>query len=170
MGIVALSCLIGFTNAQYVTQQKYFLHPRLVICFFSNLTHKTKTRTANRWETTNINPPGPTKLSSPLTVGVRLCCAFHQPHHFSNVGPKPFCWAKLACFDFSSSNFLLFGHILSTSWAALRGSILGGNIVELRAKPLLVISARRPFYVFLILLCVGFFDAVPWSPAPIPSL
>jgi hypothetical protein len=64
----------------------------------------------------------------------------------------------------------LFGHILSTSWAALRGSILGGNIVELRAKPLLVISARRPFYVFLILLCVGFFDAVPWSPAPIPSL
>jgi hypothetical protein len=64
----------------------------------------------------------------------------------------------------------LFGHILSTSWAALRGSILGGNIVELRAKPLLVISARRPFYVFLILLCVGFFDAVAWSPAPIPSL
>jgi hypothetical protein len=43
----------------------------------------------------------------------------------------------------------LFGHILSTSWAALKGSILGGNIVELRAKPLLVISARRPFYVFL---------------------
>ncbi len=47
-----------------------------------------------------------------------------------------------------------------TSLNALRVSILGGNIVELRAKPLLVISARRPFYVFLILLCVGFFDAV----------
>jgi hypothetical protein len=33
--------------------------------------------------------------------------------------------------------------------------------VDLRAKPLLVISARRPFYVFLILLCLGFFDASP---------
>jgi hypothetical protein len=100
--------------------KKNFLHPRLVISFFSNLTHKTKTGTANRWETTNNNPPGPTKLSSQSSVGVRLCCAFYQPHHFSKVGPKPFCWAKLACFDFSSSNFHLFGHILSTSWAALR--------------------------------------------------
>jgi hypothetical protein len=67
---------------------KIFLASKI---FFSNLTHKTKTGTANRWETTNNNPPGPTKLTSQSTVGVRLCCAFYQPHHFSNVGPMPFC-------------------------------------------------------------------------------
>jgi hypothetical protein len=33
--------------------------------------------------------------------------------------PKPFCWAKPACFDFSSSNFNFHGHILSTAEAAL---------------------------------------------------
>jgi hypothetical protein len=29
----------------------------------------------------------------------------------SNVGPKPFCWAKPTCFDFSSSNFDLHLHL-----------------------------------------------------------
>ncbi len=36
--------------------------------------------------------------------------------------PKPFCWAKPACFDFSSSNFNFHGHILSTAEAALTSS------------------------------------------------
>jgi hypothetical protein len=40
------------TGTQYVTLQKYFSHPSLVIYFFSNPTHKTKTGTSNRWETT----------------------------------------------------------------------------------------------------------------------
>jgi hypothetical protein len=36
-----------------------------------------------------------------------------------NCRTKPFCRAKLACFDFSSSNFLLQGYIVSTGGAAL---------------------------------------------------
>jgi hypothetical protein len=54
-----------------MTLQKYFSHPSLV--FFPPTlvpTHKTKTGTSNRWETTISNPPGPIKLSSRLTVGV----------------------------------------------------------------------------------------------------
>jgi hypothetical protein len=62
-----------------VTLQKYFSHPNLVIHFFPNPTHKTKTVTANTWETADSNPLGPIKLSSQSTAGVRLCCAFHQP-------------------------------------------------------------------------------------------
>jgi hypothetical protein len=45
------------TGAQYVTMQKYFSDPSLVIYFFSNPTHKTKIGTANRWETTSSKPP-----------------------------------------------------------------------------------------------------------------
>lgn len=37
-----------------------------------------------------------------------------------NARPKPFCWAKPSCFDFSSLNFLLQGHRLSTGGVALR--------------------------------------------------
>jgi hypothetical protein len=42
-----------------MTLQKYFSHPSLVIYFFSNPIDKTRTGTANRWETTNIKPLGP---------------------------------------------------------------------------------------------------------------
>jgi hypothetical protein len=38
------------TSVQYVTLQRYFSHPSLVIYFFGNLAHKTETWTANRWE------------------------------------------------------------------------------------------------------------------------
>jgi hypothetical protein len=58
---------------------KIFLTSKFSYLPFSNPTHKTKTWTANRWETTNSNPHGPIKLSSQLTKGVRLCCAFYQP-------------------------------------------------------------------------------------------
>jgi hypothetical protein len=75
---------------------------------FSNPAHKTKTGTANRWETTNSNPPKPIKLSSQSRAGVRPCCAIYQPL-FQNAGPKPFCWCQAACFDFCSANFLLQG-------------------------------------------------------------
>jgi hypothetical protein len=36
-----------------------------------------------------------------------------------NAGSKSLCWAKLACFDFFSSNFNLSGQILSTGGVAL---------------------------------------------------
>jgi hypothetical protein len=37
-----------------------------------------------------------------------------------NAGPKPFCWAKLVCFEFFSSNFTFQGHILSTNGVSLK--------------------------------------------------
>ncbi len=76
---------------------------------------------ANRWETTNSNSSGPNNQTAfQSTAGVRLCYAFsHLCKLCKNVGPKPFCWAKLACFDlFFSSNFNLQAHILSTALSA----------------------------------------------------
>jgi hypothetical protein len=61
------------------------------LLLFPHPTHKTKTGTTNKWETTNSNPPGPIKLSSQSTAGVRLCCVYHQPEHpMQNIAPKPF--------------------------------------------------------------------------------
>jgi hypothetical protein len=37
------------------------------------------------------------------------------------AGLKPFFWTKPSCFDFSSSNFNLQGHIMCTGGVALRG-------------------------------------------------
>ncbi len=62
----SISCGAQFVKLENISQ------PRLL---FFNSTHKTKTGTANRWETTNSDPPRPIKLSSQSTVGVRLCCA-----------------------------------------------------------------------------------------------
>jgi hypothetical protein len=45
-------------GAQYVTLQKHFSHPSFVKYFFFQPTHKTKTVTANRWETTNSKAIG----------------------------------------------------------------------------------------------------------------
>lgn len=54
-------------------------------------------------------------------VGVKLCCAFYQPLQLcKDVEPKPFSWTKLECFDFTSSNFNLQGHILCTSGVSLK--------------------------------------------------
>jgi len=57
---------------------------------FHNPTHKTKTGTANRWETTNSKPLGPmanqkqwaviiSYLSYSSLAGAQLCCALYQP-------------------------------------------------------------------------------------------
>jgi hypothetical protein len=45
-------------SAQYVTLQKYFSRPFLFL-LFCKPTHKTETRTANGWETTNSKSPKP---------------------------------------------------------------------------------------------------------------
>jgi hypothetical protein len=45
------------------------------------------------------------------------------------AGPKPFCWAKPACFDFSSCNFNVQGHVLSAA-----GDALTTTIIELKFK------------------------------------
>jgi hypothetical protein len=120
-------------HAQYVTLQKSFLHPHSVISFFATPRIKLKTGTANRWGTTINKPPGPiimmsqsaiTELESdhihytlfcmcivPLTSYGKLC---------NYAESKTFSWAKLAYCDFSSSNFTVHDHILSTAGHALR--------------------------------------------------
>jgi hypothetical protein len=53
-----------------MTLQNYFSHPSFSYLLHSDRTHTTETETANRWETTNSNPPGPMKLSTQSTAGV----------------------------------------------------------------------------------------------------
>ncbi len=88
---------------------------------FHNLTHKTKTGTANSWETTNSKPPGPIivigqseTMSSYHIISIILfssrCTALLCPlpastHYAKNARSKPFSWAKPTYFDSSSSNF-----------------------------------------------------------------
>ncbi len=107
------------TGGQYAILEKYFSHPRLVIYLFSNTSHKTKIGIVNRWETTNSNPPGPIKLSSQSTEGSAVPFTSLSSILWKNVGPKPFCWAELPCFEFSSFNFLLLGQIPITGRVAL---------------------------------------------------
>jgi len=66
-------------GAQYVTLQKYFSHPSLVISFFPTPPHKTKTGTANTWETTSTNPRRPIKLSNQSTAGQQQVLGFAVP-------------------------------------------------------------------------------------------
>jgi hypothetical protein len=87
-----------------MTLQKYFLHSSSVVFFFFIPTHKIKTGTGNRWETTNSKPPGPvTMIGQSETQGaavrayllhsslasVRLWCVFYQPQQTVHK-----CWAK----------------------------------------------------------------------------
>jgi hypothetical protein len=81
---------------------------------FFNLTLKTKTGTANVWRVLIA-----IHLDQSTTC-VLLCCAFSCLSKLcKNARPKPLCWAKLACLDFSSFNFHLQSHILSTTEVAL---------------------------------------------------
>ncbi len=58
--------------------KKYFSHHKFSYLLFSNPTHKTKT--ANRWETSNSKPPRPIKLCSQQPpAGVKVCYAFSKP-------------------------------------------------------------------------------------------
>jgi hypothetical protein len=54
-------------SSMYVTPQKYFSHPSVVVYIFATPTNKTETGTANRWGTSNSKPPG------------QSCCAMYQP-------------------------------------------------------------------------------------------
>jgi hypothetical protein len=84
--------------------KKKFSHPSLVTYFY-----------------TKPLPPFPLKLKLGLEIGERLLIATHldQPCKSAGANLKALCWAKLAYFDFSSSNFNLQGEILSTSGVAL---------------------------------------------------
>ncbi len=75
--------------------------------------HKTGTETANRWGTTNSKPIRNMEQQSDhiydvhsSLAGAQLCCIFTSLSKLcKNAEPKPFSWAKQACFDFSSSHF-----------------------------------------------------------------
>ncbi len=95
------------TKVVFTSKSSYLL--------FSNPAHKTKTGIADRWETTNSNPPGPIKLSSQPTAGVRLWCAFYKPLH-----PLQKCWAKTILLS-QTGHVLTFLHPIffcrATYWA-----------------------------------------------------
>jgi hypothetical protein len=110
-----------------VTLQKYFSHPSLVFC---KPIYKTKTETANRWETTNSKPPGPIIMigqsetgSSSQIIFITLfsgryttsLCLFKQTVQQKCLA-KTILLSQTSVFGlFSSSNFRLQGHILSTT-------------------------------------------------------
>jgi hypothetical protein len=72
--------------------------------YFSNPTHKTKAGTAKRWAVLSMWPCK--KYFSHPRKYTLLCqvLGFAVPHYQPRaecaklLGPKPFCWAKLACF------------------------------------------------------------------------
>ncbi len=110
----------------FVTLQKCFSHPSLVIKF-SIPPHKTK---PNRWQTINSKPPRSIKLYKANQQHVSgFKCAIYRPQH-----PVQKCWTRTIllsltrCFDFSSSNFLLKGHILSVGGAVLTILVSRGTL------------------------------------------
>jgi hypothetical protein len=73
---------------------------------------------------------------------------------WENSGPKAhFAEPERQCFDFSSSNFILLGHILSTVGAALR--VLLFEEVLLSASTILLRLSARPS--LSTALCLSFF-------------
>jgi hypothetical protein len=120
--IVSDPCKIFFTS-----EFRYLLS--------CNPTHETETRTANRWGTTNSKPPGRIvwwairntdqqsyhlyyTFFSRWNALLRLLPATPTLCNYSET--KPFSWTKPAILDFfSSSNFNVQDHILSTTGNAL---------------------------------------------------
>ncbi len=113
---------------RYLTSKFSYFH-------FSNPTHKTKTGTANRWETANSKSPGAIIMISQWErkqgpavrsyllysslASVRLYCAFHQPQQtVQKWWGKTILLSQTGIVDFPSSNFNLEGEILSTSGVA----------------------------------------------------
>ncbi len=98
---------------------KIFLKSKFSYLLFSNPTYKTKTGAANRWDTTKSNPLGPILYDWPIWNGeqhsdhiyytllwhvLRFAGAFTNLTRLrNNAGSKVVCWAKPACFYFSSS-------------------------------------------------------------------
>ncbi len=73
-----------FSGAQYVTLQKCFSQPSLVIYFFSNPTYETKTGTANMRQTTNSKPPRPIIILSII-----------EPDVFAHQRGLDECWSRI---------------------------------------------------------------------------
>jgi hypothetical protein len=112
-------------GAQYLTLHNSFSHPSFSYLLSCNSMHKTQVEIPNRWETTNSKTPGPIIMIR--LPSAQLCCTIYQPQQTNCAQmlgrPNPFCcWAKLACFDTSSSSFnVQSSHIEHRwGWDALR--------------------------------------------------
>ncbi len=113
--------------SRFVTLRKCFSHPSLVIKF-SNHTHKTKTKIggrlliASRLAQSNYIQPINSRCQG-------FACAIYRPQH-----PVQKCWTRTIllsqtrCFDFSKSNFLLKGFILSVVGAVLTILVSRGTL------------------------------------------
>jgi hypothetical protein len=101
-------------------------------------THKTETGRANRWGTSNSKPSGPIiMMGQSESLGSTHFILLHSFLPVESIGapltshcalrhyaqPKPISWSNLAYFDFSSSDFTVQGHILSTTGDALKHKV-----------------------------------------------
>jgi hypothetical protein len=114
-----------------VSHSQYFSHPSLVIYFFAPPPIKWKLRLqiGGRLLIANYLHQSETRSKSQILFitlfsAAQLCCTFYQPQQTVQIwwGPKPFPWAKPACFHFSSCNFNVQGHILNTARDGFRSS------------------------------------------------
>jgi hypothetical protein len=96
-----------------------FLTSKFSYPLFCNLTHKTGT--ANRWVTNMLVPYG--QISDGCRCQIILSTLLWQVHSFVCLSSQTILLRqtrhKPACFDFSSSNFNVQGHILNTTVEAL---------------------------------------------------
>ncbi len=116
--------------------EKIYFTSNITYVIFCSPIHITETLTANRWGTSNRN-----HLDESLwwtnqkqhwaAIRSYLSHSFLHVHTaavpFTSHGnvrnyaePKPFSWARSACVGFSSSNFTVYDHILSTGGDAVR--------------------------------------------------
>jgi hypothetical protein len=109
-----------------------FLTSKFSHLLFYNATHKTETKTANRWELLIANnldqslwlanqKQGEVIRSSLLDsslAGTELCCASYWPQ-ITFAGEQLFSWSKPAHFHFPSFDFTVQGHMGSTGGDAL---------------------------------------------------
>jgi hypothetical protein len=131
--LTSLRASAGSSKCSACDPATIFLTSKFIVVYFSsNPTHKTKTGITNRWETTNSKAPGPIMAKGAesrriyytpfwqvlLGCAVLFTSLSKQCNKKKMLGQNHFaCWAKLACFDFSSSDFNLWGsHIWSTCW------------------------------------------------------
>jgi len=132
---VSITCKSIPSGAQYVTLQKYFSHPSLVIYFLATPPLRLKLRLQTGERLPNQLDQSETGSSSQFIFIYTLLWQVHSfDVHFTSLSKlckyaKPFCWAKSACFDFSSCNFNVQGHVLSTA-----GDALTTTIMELKFK------------------------------------
>ncbi len=111
------------SSAQYVTLQKIFLMSKFTYIVFSNSPHKSEIGIAKGGRLLiAIHLDQSNYLANRQQV-LGFDVSFTSLSIFSkNAGSKLFCWAKPACFDFSSCNFLLQCHILSTTFSRSKNS------------------------------------------------